>query len=440
MHKPSLEKADSTQIAEVDNLKRTEDVPDTRPEILRSLSSQEMVDLEKKFVRRLDLRCLPILILLFILNILDRNAIANSRLGGLEADLGLTDLQYQTAVMAVWPGYISMMIPSNMLLSVFKPQLYVPTVTAVWGLVAGATGFTQNFAGLVTVRTLTGVTESPYFVAVIFLLSCWYKRNELPLRIAIFYSGYTLSSAFGGLIGAGIIGNMDGVGGYRSWRWLFIIEGAATVVCALPAYFILPNYPSTTKWLSEEERALAIWRLASEADGEEDEVKDGVWNGFKQACADPKVWLLVVIQTGAVMGMSFTYFFPSIVATLGYPRVITLLLTAPPYFAAFLFSVANSWHSGKSLERGYHITIACAIGIIGQVTATSTRTIGARYFAFFLCAMGAFSAFQVILSWVSSTIPRPKAKRAVAIAMATAVSNGVGNIPSAYLYPSSDAP
>ncbi len=126
--------------------------------------------------------------------------------------------------------------------------------------------------------------------------------------------------------------------------------------------------------------------------------------------------------------------------TLGYPRVITLLLTAPPYFAAFIFSIANSWHSGKTLERGWHITIACCIGIVGQVTAMSTGVLGARYFAFFLCAMGAFSAFQVILSWVSSTIPRPKAKRAVAIAIATAISNGVGNIPSAYLYPTTDAP
>ena len=129
-----------------------------------------------------------------------------------------------------------------------------------------------------------------------------YKRNELPVRISIFYSGYTLSSAFGGLIGAGIIGNMDGVGGYQSWRWLFIIEGAATVVCAIPAYFILPDYPSTTKWLSAQERALATWRLSIEADGEEDDVKESVLKGFKDACSDFKVWLLVIIQTGAVMG------------------------------------------------------------------------------------------------------------------------------------------
>lgn len=72
---------------------------DHRPEILRQFSAEDLLLMEKKLVRRLDFRCLPILILLFLLNILDRNAIANARLGGLEADLGMSDSQYQTAIM-----------------------------------------------------------------------------------------------------------------------------------------------------------------------------------------------------------------------------------------------------------------------------------------------------------------------------------------------------
>lgn len=165
MHRPSLEKVDDTVMVELaDDLKHGEQLVDSRPDILQSLSQDDMARLEKKLVRKLDIRLLPILILLFILNILDRNAIANARLGGLEEDLGLTQKQYQTAVMAVWAGYISMMIPSNMLLSVIKPRIYLPVCVAVWGLVAGASGFTQNFAGIVVVRFLTGVTEAPYFV------------------------------------------------------------------------------------------------------------------------------------------------------------------------------------------------------------------------------------------------------------------------------------
>lgn len=232
---------------------------------------------------------------------------------------------------------------------------------------------------------------------------------------------------------------MEGLGGYRSWRWIFILEGALTVVVAFLGYILLPNYPSNTSWLSEEETALAQWRLNKEVDGQKDEVKESVFVGLKQALSDPKVYLLVLIQTSAVVSMSFTYFFPSIVSTLGYPRVETLLLTAPPYFFAFLFSITNSWHSGRTGEHCFHISTACIISAVGQIISMSTYNTGGRYFAMFLQACGAFSAFQLILSWVSATVPRPKAKRAVALALATAVSNAT-NIATAYLYPSWSAP
>ena len=145
------------------------------------------------------------------------------------------------------------------------------------------------------------------------------------------------------------------------------------------------------------------------------------------------------IQTCAVISMSFTYFFPSIVQTLGFPRVETLLLTAPPYFLAFLFSVLNSWHSGRSGEHCFHIVTACVISAVGQIISMSTHATGPRYFAMFLQAMGSFSAFQLVLPWVSATVARPKAKRAITLALATAVSNAT-NIATAYLYPAWSAP
>jgi MFS family permease len=145
------------------HIEATSEILNTIPDILRRHSPEQLANLEKKLVRRIDLRALPILIVLFLLNVLDRNAIANARLGGLEASLGIDDVQYQTAVMVLWAGYISMMVPSNMLLSIFKPRLYLPTVVIIWGIVSGATGFVQNHAGLVALRFLVGVTEAPYF-------------------------------------------------------------------------------------------------------------------------------------------------------------------------------------------------------------------------------------------------------------------------------------
>lgn len=89
-------------------------------------------------------------------------------------------------------------------------------------------------------------------------------------------------------------------------RWMFIVEGAITVVLGFFAYPLLPNYPSNTKWLNESERALAQYRLSLEVDGDTDEVEESVFVGLKQAASDPKTWLLVLILTSAVVSMSFT--------------------------------------------------------------------------------------------------------------------------------------
>jgi len=88
---------------------------------------------------------------------------------------------------------------------------------------------------------------------------------------------------------------MDGVRGWRAWRWLFLIEGVITVFIAIGMYFILPNFPRTTTWLSEEEKAVAIWRLQEDV-GEDDWVSSedqSLWRGFKLALEDVKTWVLV---------------------------------------------------------------------------------------------------------------------------------------------------
>lgn len=75
----------------------------------------------------------------------------------------------------------------------------------------------------------------------------------------MFYSGALISGAFSGLIAAGVKAHLNGARGMLAWRWLFIIEGVITIFIAMCSYFILPNFPRTTTWLTEEERQLAIW-------------------------------------------------------------------------------------------------------------------------------------------------------------------------------------
>lgn len=42
------------------------------------------------------------------------------------------------------------------------------------------------------------------------------------------------------------------------------IEGIATCLAAVVAFFVLPDFPVTTKWLSEEEKTLSLQRLQAD--------------------------------------------------------------------------------------------------------------------------------------------------------------------------------
>ncbi|EON62513.1 hypothetical protein W97_01736 [Coniosporium apollinis CBS 100218] len=409
------------------------------PACLRHYSVDQLNALETGFRRKVDRRLLPTLIGMFLLNILDRNNIAAARLQGLEEDLDLHGNQYYTALMILYVGYILMQVPSNMLLPHVKPSLMIPGCMIAWGLVSTLTAATQNFAGLLVCRFFVGFTEAPFFCGAVFLLSGWYKKSELATRITTLYCGNTLANCFGGLIAAGVLHGLDGVKGMLAWRWLFIVEGTATILMAIAAMFILPNWPHNTSWLSAEEKEMARYRLAYETAGRADDEDDSPLEGLKQAVSDPKVWLLVLMQHALLVGMSYVYFFPSIVKTLGYGNIHTLLLTAPPYVFAFITAIIVSWHSGKTNERCYHIVVPILISGLGQVIFVSTLQTGARYFAMFLMTGGAYCAFNVVMSWVSSAIPRPRTKRAVALAMVAALSNASHTYTS-YIFPKEDAP
>lgn len=267
------------------------------PPIIKDLSTDERQQLELALVRKIDLRIMPILILMYVMNYLDRNNIAAARLAGLEDELELTSTQYLTTLSVFFVGYILMQIPSNLFLNkIGLPAIYLPSAMIAWGILSGATAGVQSFGGLVAIRFCLGFVEAVYFPGCLFFLSSWYTRNELSFRTAILFTGSLVSGAFSGLISAGITKNLDGARNLRAWRWLFIIEGTVTVVIAVAGYFILPNFPRTTTWLTENERQVAIWRLSEDA-GEDDWTgsdKKPFLQGAKLAFRDIHMYILVL--------------------------------------------------------------------------------------------------------------------------------------------------
>ncbi|CAI5755711.1 unnamed protein product [Candida verbasci] len=394
------------------------------PESLQGLTPEELTKLEKKTTRKIDIRLMPMLIYIYILNYLDRNNIASARLAGLEKDIGLVGNQYQTCISVLFAGYILFQVPSNMLLNKLgRPSIYITVVMTIWGVLSTCTGAVQSYGGLLAIRILLGVVES----------------KTLASRNSILYAGSLISSAFSGLIAAGIL-KIPGLKG-QSWRWLFIVEGGLTVASVPFAYFVLPDNPSNTKFLSQQEKDIIMWKMSKDVGVKDsDQVnEESDLQGFFSACKDIKVWILCGTHSWLVAACGVTNFFPTVVETLNFSRTITLVLTAPPYLIAVVATFLWARHADKSGERMLHVVIPLILSLVSFIIAACTLNTGARYFAMCLMVPSLYCAFVVILTWISNTVPRPPAKRAAAIAIVNCLSNST-SIWNAYLYPSGDGP
>lgn len=181
-------------------------------------------------------------------------------------------------------------------------------------------------------------------------MSLWYTRQEYGRRISFFWSFSSLAGAFGGLIAYGISTITDDR--LKTWQWLFIIEGIPTVLLAIFTAYYLPNSPETAKFLTNEEKEFATTRLAEDAGASYDH--SWSWSQVISVFKDWKSYIYMAIYiTGTIALQGVTLFLPSIVSNLGtWSTPVSQALTTPPYFLAFLVTVAVGWSSGKNTYKG----------------------------------------------------------------------------------------
>lgn len=432
---------------EKNDISMLERAPTRDTEFLKSVPIVDKVDQfgahektdprEIALVKKLDRWIMPMLWSMYWLNYLDRNAIALARLDDLEEELNLTSSQYQTCVSILFVGYLLGQIPSNMLLNRLRPSRYMGVCMMLWAIVSAVTALSTNFTGLLLTRFFLGITEAPYYPGAVYLLSMFYTRKEVATRIAILYTGNILATAFAGLIAAGIFHGLGGVAGISGWQWLFILQGIVTFLIAIVGFFLLPDFPHNTWWLTQPERDLAVSRMAMDTIGNKGDTT--VWAGFRQAAKDPMVWIFAGMAHMHLAANGFKNFFPTVVETLGFDRTVTLALTCPPYLIAGAVTIAVSWSSGKFNERTWHITISKAVATFGFGLACAEIGIAGRYVAMVIFTIGTYGVNSLILGWCGSTCGQTPEKKAVAIGIVTTVMNA-SFIWTPYLWPSSDGP
>ncbi|KAF3008273.1 hypothetical protein E8E14_002904 [Neopestalotiopsis sp. 37M] len=297
---------------------------------------------ERSYVKKLDFYLLPFLSLMYFFNSVDRSNLGNAQTDGLGNDLGFVGNQYSLLILLFYIPNGLCDLPLNMLTKRFSGKVMLPGLMFAWGAMALFQNAAKNFAGLLI------------------------KNTSL-----------------------------------HGWQWLFIIEGALTVLIAIIGYFWLPASSSTAWFLTDHERTVARLRSLRDASGKVDtdfSMKECFqqWNDWKFP-----LWCVIAF-TYPVAFATCANFLPIVLQRLGYSTVVTNLLTVPPNCCGFIVLLIVTYWSDRLRERTYHIVFSLTLSLVGLIILATVDGLthrGVAYFACFLLASGAYIPSCLVQSW-----------------------------------------
>ncbi|OBT88794.1 hypothetical protein VE02_03145 [Pseudogymnoascus sp. 03VT05] len=414
----SVSDVEKVPVSEIDNV----DVKASHHATYADLPPMDPVAL-KKLTRKCDLYVVPPLFVLFLLAFLDRTNIGNAKIQGLEDGLNLKGSEYNIALFIFFVPYILFEVPSNVLLKKIAPSTWLSSIMFFWGIATMAQGLINDFGGLVGMRFVLGVFEAGLFPGCIYLISMYYERYELQWRLSLFFSASIIAGAFGGLLAYGLV-KMDGLGGYEGFRWIFIIEGLATAVIGALSKFWIADWPETATFLTDDERAMLIRKLAVDVGDARMDRLDS--KSIKRTLLDWKIWCGTLMYMGAlVTGYATSFFIPTIIKQMHYTAAESQLRAIPIFVVAAAACLIVAVAADRLKHRYSFIIAGCLIGIVGYAILLNLDdvNVSTRYMAAFFITAGGYMAQPVTLAWLANQMGGHY-KRSIG----SAVQIGFGNL------------
>ncbi len=192
--------------------------------------------------------------------------------------------------------YLICEVPSNLVLKLFTPRIWIAALSTTWGITATLSGLVDSYGSLVACRLVLGVLEAGLFPGLTVYLTFFYTKHELARRVGYLFVSAAIAGALGGLLAFGI-GHMAGLSGMSGWRWILIIEGIPSVLLGVVTFFAMPNDAATAYFLSDDEKALMELRHRREY-GNTQSSREFSVRDMKSAFADWKVWAFSIAQFG----------------------------------------------------------------------------------------------------------------------------------------------
>ncbi|CAI7587647.1 unnamed protein product [Penicillium pancosmium] len=388
-------------------------------------------------VRKIDMRVLPMLFAIYLVAFLDRVNISNALTMSMPTDLNLYGDRANIALLIFYIPYIIFEIPSNIVMKKLRPHIWLSGCIIAFGIVMLGQAFVQSYGGLIATRFFLGLAECGIFPGSFYLISFWYKRAEAQKRFTMYWSSVIFAGAFGGLLASGIA-KMDGMRGLENWRWIFLLEGIASILIGIFALFFCADFPQQASWLTEDEKAAVIAKTRNFEDDEVSVTKSDLIASSK----DLKLYLAGFMYFTIVVPIyAFSYFAPTIIKALGYGTIQTQLHSVPPFAAALGLCVVVAYFSDRLNIRLPFVLLGQILIIIGvaiMLTTHGKSHFSAEYLGICFITMGAFSSGAVIVCWVLMNMQGHK-ERSIGSGWVIGVGNA-GGIVAVFCFTKDDAP
>lgn len=362
-------------------------------------------------------RLLPTLFVMFVLSFLDRANVALVK-SHLAVDLGIDAAAYGFGAGVFFLGYAVLGVPSNLVLHRIGARRWLALIMAVWGLLSAAMALVTGPVSFAVLRLLLGAAEAGFFPGVILYITYWFPERERGRATGVFQSAVAVASLVGNPVGGYLLG-LHGIGGLEGWQWMFLLEGAPTVLVALAVPWLLTDRPEQATWLTPQERG----ELAARIRADEPQPSADPPRRAAEVVRDSRVLRLMLIYFAIQIGVyGVTFWLPALVKRIhGLSDVSTGFISALPWLFALAGVLVLPWWSDRTGRRRGPLALAMALTVAGLVGAVVLPPVSAVA-SLCVAAFGFLGAQPVF--W---TVP-PTILRGASAAGTIALISGFGNV------------